>query len=101
MRWQQRPGRREQLIRQGGGGYEDNLPDARDPGGDGCHQDGGWVDCGAARDVEARPFDGGYPLPETIAPELPDGVPGKLRLVGLDASSGESEGVGNVGRDFV
>ena len=82
-----------------GGVVEDNFPDAGDSGGDGGHEHSGRIDCGAAGHVETRTLDSRDPLPEPVAPEVPDGVSGKLGLVGLNALGGEFEGVGDFGRD--
>ena len=46
------------------GGRHDDLPDARDLGGDDIHQHGGRVRRRAARHVDARALDGGVLLPQ-------------------------------------
>ena len=73
-----------------GGSYQNNLSDASDSGGNGGHKDGGRINGGAAGNVEADPVQGGNSLPEAIACEIPDGVPGQLTLIVLDAAGGES-----------
>ena len=72
-----------------------------DSGGNGSHKDGGRINGGAARNVEADPVQGGNSLPKAVACEITDGVSGKFSLVVLDAAGGESQGVGDLGGDFI